>query len=160
MKAANFLVSSFRSTAATSSKGIAWVFGSSGPNPPRQNSLSIKESAPQVRPWKARSAYSRPSRPVTPRENLMAVSTPSLPELAKKTLRSLPPANLHRRSASSPAKSETWLCSIAGPERSSSSFKAWIMRSEEHTSELQSLRHLVCRLLLEKKRKSWQHLRE
>src|SRR5471030_3466293 len=27
----------------------------------------------------------------------------------------------------------------------------WI-RSEEHTSELQSLRHLVCRLLLEKKK--------
>src|ERR1035438_10715273 len=26
-------------------------------------------------------------------------------------------------------------------------------RSEEHTSELQSLRHLVCRLLLEKKRR-------
>ena len=25
-------------------------------------------------------------------------------------------------------------------------------RSEEHTSELQSLRHLVCRLLLEKKK--------
>src|SRR5438045_7216761 len=29
---------------------------------------------------------------------------------------------------------------------------AWA-RSEEHTSELQSLRHLVCRLLLEKKKK-------
>src|SRR5947199_5024974 len=31
----------------------------------------------------------------------------------------------------------------------------WILtfRSEEHTSELQSLRHLVCRLLLEKKKK-------
>src|ERR1039458_8144162 len=27
-------------------------------------------------------------------------------------------------------------------------------RSEEHTSELQSLRHLVCRLLLEKKEKT------
>src|SRR5437899_9344818 len=27
------------------------------------------------------------------------------------------------------------------------------LRSEEHTSELQSLRHLVCRLLLEKKKK-------
>src|SRR5258705_7284680 len=27
-------------------------------------------------------------------------------------------------------------------------------RSEEHTSELQSLRHLVCRLLLEKKKNS------
>ena len=26
------------------------------------------------------------------------------------------------------------------------------VRSEEHTSELQSLRHLVCRLLLEKKK--------
>src|SRR5438045_8000188 len=29
-----------------------------------------------------------------------------------------------------------------------------IFRSEEHTSELQSLRHLVCRLLLEKKKKN------
>src|SRR5258705_3054901 len=29
-----------------------------------------------------------------------------------------------------------------------------IARSEEHTSELQSLRHLVCRLLLEKKNHS------
>src|SRR5258705_7598217 len=29
-------------------------------------------------------------------------------------------------------------------------------RSEEHTSELQSLRHLVCRLLLEKKKKATQ----
>src|SRR5205814_8646723 len=28
-----------------------------------------------------------------------------------------------------------------------------LFRSEEHTSELQSLRHLVCRLLLEKKNK-------
>src|ERR1039458_10769301 len=28
----------------------------------------------------------------------------------------------------------------------------WDYRSEEHTSELQSLRHLVCRLLLEKKK--------
>src|SRR5947199_33553 len=29
------------------------------------------------------------------------------------------------------------------------------VRSEEHTSELQSLRHLVCRLLLEKKNQSY-----
>src|SRR5262245_18517451 len=29
-----------------------------------------------------------------------------------------------------------------------------LTRSEEHTSELQSLRHLVCRLLLEKKKKN------
>src|SRR5437899_9483564 len=32
-------------------------------------------------------------------------------------------------------------------------------RSEEHTSELQSLRHLVCRLLLEKKNKNQSHSR-
>src|SRR5690625_6623480 len=31
-------------------------------------------------------------------------------------------------------------------------------RSEEHTSELQSRGHLVCRLLLEKKNSSWQTL--
>src|SRR5205814_5504311 len=30
-------------------------------------------------------------------------------------------------------------------------------RSEEHTSELQSLRHLVCRLLLEKKKKKTEY---
>src|SRR5205814_8639882 len=30
--------------------------------------------------------------------------------------------------------------------------KPILLRSEEHTSELQSLRHLVCRLLLEKKK--------
>src|SRR5690349_22841704 len=29
----------------------------------------------------------------------------------------------------------------------------WVVRSEEHTSELQSRRDLVCRLLLEKKKK-------
>src|ERR1039458_10406510 len=33
-------------------------------------------------------------------------------------------------------------------------------RSEEHTSELQSLRHLVCRLLLAKKKRSEEHTSE
>src|SRR5947199_3385348 len=33
-------------------------------------------------------------------------------------------------------------------------------RSEEHTSELQSLRHLVCRLLLEKKKKKYHQERD
>src|ERR1035438_10758140 len=32
-----------------------------------------------------------------------------------------------------------------------------VTRSEEHTSELQSLRHLVCRLLLEKNKKHKTH---
>src|SRR5262245_62813036 len=35
----------------------------------------------------------------------------------------------------------------------SSVFHRLVGRSEEHTSELQSLRHLVCRLLLEKKKR-------
>src|SRR5436309_11512962 len=33
----------------------------------------------------------------------------------------------------------------------------WLARSEEHTSELQSRENLVCRLLLEKKKKYKQH---
>src|SRR5438445_7340878 len=33
----------------------------------------------------------------------------------------------------------------------------WRPRSEEHTSELQSRQYLVCRLLLEKKKKNMQH---
>src|ERR1035438_10929286 len=47
-----------------------------------------------------------------------------------------------------------------GPGCPSSGSIAWRLpwrgRSEEHTSELQSLRHLVCRLLLEKKKKQKQ----
>src|SRR5262245_64616149 len=38
-------------------------------------------------------------------------------------------------------------------ERAVEAHAARVCRSEEHTSELQSLRHLVCRLLLEKKKK-------
>src|SRR5258708_14428786 len=38
-------------------------------------------------------------------------------------------------------------CTESNPER-----KAALLRSEEHTSELQSPDHLVCRLLLEKKK--------
>src|SRR2546422_1141930 len=41
----------------------------------------------------------------------------------------------------------------AGTRRTSSKVRAfWTQRSEEHTSELQSRLHLVCRLLLEKKK--------
>src|SRR2546425_2485867 len=40
------------------------------------------------------------------------------------------------------------------PETLIASADAALYRSEEHTSELQSLAYLVCRLLLEKKKKS------
>src|SRR5262249_56834723 len=36
--------------------------------------------------------------------------------------------------------------------------RAVVLRSEEHTSELQSLTNLVCRLLLEKKKSYYSHL--
>src|ERR1035441_10711910 len=49
-------------------------------------------------------------------------------------------------------------CSLAPPStfraRAAVSRNSSGRRSEEHTSELQSLRHLVCRLLLEKKKKT------
>src|SRR5262245_28904097 len=41
-----------------------------------------------------------------------------------------------------------WLLQLAGL---AVAIPIFVFRSEEHTSELQSLRHLVCRLLLEKK---------
>src|SRR5258705_10089304 len=53
-----------------------------------------------------------------------------------------------------PASAMIETLSVSGDESSAT----WISRSmpdersEEHTSELQSLRHLVCRLLLEKKK--------
>src|SRR5438045_4611978 len=48
-------------------------------------------------------------------------------------------------------RSTTWICPIPGRARIPARSGPRSSRSEEHTSELQSLRHLVCRLLLEKK---------
>src|SRR3989442_9069972 len=63
------------------------------------------------------------------------------------------------RSASSLA-TPTWMPSTPAscPCRSPRSVSTR-HRSEEHTSELQSRPHLVCRLLLEKKKKSHKHIR-
>src|SRR3712207_7517459 len=44
------------------------------------------------------------------------------------------------------------------PRSSSKAFSRTAARSEEHTSELQSRQYLVCRLLLEKKKKQRQRL--
>src|SRR2546423_2528945 len=53
-----------------------------------------------------------------------------------------------------PSSSEhgPWRCAMTFGRRATSSIAPG--RSEEHTSELQSLAYLVCRLLLEKKKKS------
>ena len=44
---------------------------------------------------------------------------------------------------------------IVNPERKKMLMKKFGGRSEEHTSELQSRQYLVCRLLLEKKKKNF-----
>src|SRR2546425_6365629 len=52
---------------------------------------------------------------------------------------------------------------LAGRTRSCPSSRPTRRRSEEHTSELQSLAYLVCRLLLEKKKRrhdKWNHLKD
>src|SRR5438876_2315589 len=64
----------------------------------------------------------------------------------------LPPvgADLVRASCATSITDTTCACSLATKRRRESAVK----RSEEHTSELQSPVHLVCRLLLEKKKKN------
>src|SRR2546422_6880346 len=52
-----------------------------------------------------------------------------------------------------PIRMKTKLTDIVPRIFGSLIFKVEAMRSEEHTSELQSRLHLVCRLLLEKKKK-------
>src|SRR5947199_3714188 len=66
--------------------------------------------------------------------------------------RTIPPTCAHVRALCVNSPSTSNPSSSAVRSRSVWSRHAWTSwRSEEHTSELQSLRHLVCRLLLEKK---------
>src|SRR5438046_5561580 len=65
-----------------------------------------------------------------------------------------PPADLYTLSLHDALP--IWTKPITGPKAwrgaEITNDPAWIVRSEEHTSELQSLTNLVCRLLLEKKK--------
>src|SRR5438045_6913184 len=70
---------------------------------------------------------------------------------------------LHRDLHSFPTRRSSDLASVSSsplvcsdcvpPSTAASAWMVTRTRSEEHTSELQSLRQLVCRLLLEKKKK-------
>src|SRR5258705_10139621 len=73
----------------------------------------------------------------------------------------LPISTRCRRTTSAPEQSRASSRSSTRPVISACSTSAAEMtgRSEEHTSELQSLRHLVCRLLLEKKKIKDSHRR-
>src|SRR2546425_8659892 len=65
------------------------------------------------------------------------------------------PAACARRATSaggySPSDAVEWQCRST---RAVGTLRRALTRSEEHTSELQSLAYLVCRLLLEKKKKN------
>src|SRR5207302_11291029 len=58
-----------------------------------------------------------------------------------------------RRSRTSPRRAMSSAASSPSPSRTRTSRRTRCSRSEEHTSELQSRENLVCRLLLEKKKK-------
>src|SRR5437899_6298048 len=58
----------------------------------------------------------------------------------------------HRDRERAPAQRAARIAAAADRDRRGATRHLQFARSEEHTSELQSLRHLVCRLLLEKKK--------
>src|SRR3712207_7353973 len=68
-----------------------------------------------------------------------------------------PPVSTARtsRRTAGPAAATRWTPAAAGTTRATtaSTWSTAASRSEEHTSELQSRQYLVCRLLLEKKKK-------
>src|SRR5256885_7832021 len=71
-----------------------------------------------------------------------------------------PMSTLRRKLSAMPLTNCTWFgvirTSISPPSESSAHHR--MNRSEEHTSELQSPCNLVCRLLLEKKKKNMTHI--
>src|SRR5262245_64694837 len=75
---------------------------------------------------------------------------------AEATLRALPPEGLFRTRDGRSLVTDPVLLDQPGQVVgfwTAEHLATGFVRSEEHTSELQSLRHLVCRLLLEKKKK-------
>src|SRR5262245_62353897 len=99
-----------------------------------------------------RSHAARDSHPpdwrMTCLESLLNVSIVEDDEAVRKSLRNLLRSAGHRVELF--ASAEEFFAAAASA--SSHVVITDIQRSEEHTSELQSLRHLVCRLLLEKKK--------
>src|SRR2546425_5818619 len=65
----------------------------------------------------------------------------------------LTPFVSHKRALPSTSLT-TWISCIGKVSPSTNGWVGGLRRSEEHTSELQSLAYLVCRLLLEKKKKT------
>src|SRR5947208_7864344 len=97
----------------------------------------------------------------------MGPYTTSTTLLAHSSRRSVPPGRCQPEPRpsrlSSPKRERTHRSSPTGPWPSTSTTRRSVRarsRSEEHTSELQSPDHLVCRLLLEKKKKKNKYNKE
>src|SRR2546425_11692580 len=96
-----------------------------------------------------------PSAPPTygakPRQVLRPVSTSCSPASASTTLLSNGPVWRVKESFVG-STTNRFVCPYARPSDAPTAQQHFVARSEEHTSELQSLAYLVCRLLLEKKK--------
>src|SRR5205085_9668033 len=103
----------------------------------------------------------RQSRSLLCQHSLVSHSSPptrielSPPPTPSLSLHDTPPTDIHTLSLHdalpiSLSGPQTCLCLLAGSPELAQAHRA---RSEEHTSELQSQSNLVCRLLLEKKKK-------
>src|SRR5690625_7079848 len=96
----------------------------------------------------------------TPRTSRSACATTAPPEGPDRGMRDPPPATtaypggLNQFSPDAPARAHDFSLSSADDGLAAlSAWRAYPRRSEEHTSELQSRGHLVCRLLLENKKR-------
>src|SRR2546422_8004060 len=94
----------------------------------------------------------RPMAPLFSSPASFQVSPPSV------DLKRPHPGEIVLRESSSPVPAQTCVVSLGAIASSPNELQRWLSntgrRSEEHTSELQSRLHLVCRLLLEKKKKT------
>ena len=87
----NAATSPFFNSASNASKslnGMARQSGRNGAKPSRKLSSPFTPSAPLVRPWKDFLQWMSAGLPVAHLAYLMAVSTPSAPELVKNTMSS------------------------------------------------------------------------
>src|SRR2546422_216195 len=101
-----------------------------------------------------------------PRTRLSAASAPTAPAcqvgscaLCARPWVSTSALSYSRRANIMKARTKRFIGFPGARRPSSAAVRAASSRSEEHTSELQSRLHLVCRLLLEKKKKQHRHVR-
>src|SRR3712207_7931616 len=92
--------------------------------------------------------------------NLTSEKSGSMPVVSQSIMKPMVPVGASteacalRQPFSAPIARQSCHCTVAALRTSASSAPTGRIRSEEHTSELQSRQYLVCRLLLEKKKKT------